>query len=104
MRGEKNVFVTRATVQLPQPGLLVWNERFSPDLKVALDGKEVPLYQANGQWCAIQIPAGKHTLACQARVKSYFSLLSMAASVFVLLIFGIAVLRDRLSPRTILPS
>jgi uncharacterized membrane protein YfhO len=90
MRGEKNVFVTRATVQIPQPGLLIWNERFSPDLKATLNGKEVPLHQANGQWCAIQLPAGKHTLTCQIRVKGFFNLLSMAASILVVFVSIIA--------------
>jgi hypothetical protein len=90
MRGEKNVFVTRATVQLSHPGLLVWNERFSPDLKATIDGKEAPLYQANGQWCALQLPAGQHTLTCQARLKSYFNLLSLATSFLVLVICGTA--------------
>jgi hypothetical protein len=97
MRGEKNVFVTRATVQLSQPGLLVWNERYSPDLKATLDNKEVPLYQANGQWCAIQVPTGKHTLTCQARVKSYFNLISMVTSLLVLVICGLATLRNKKS-------
>jgi hypothetical protein len=90
MRGEKNVFVTRATVQMSQPGLLVWNERYSADLKATLDNKEVPLYQANGQWCAIQVPAGKHTLTCQIRVKGFFNLLSMAASILVVFVSIIA--------------
>jgi hypothetical protein len=90
MRGERNVFVSRATVQLPQSGLLVWNELFSPDLKATVDGKEVTLYQANGQWCALQLPAGQHTITCQTRVKSYFSLLSMATSLLVLVICGVA--------------
>jgi hypothetical protein len=90
MRGEKSVFISRATVQLPQPGLLVWNERFSSDLKATLDNKEVPLYQANGQWCAIQVPAGKHTLTCQMRGKGVFSLLSMITSLLVLMGSGVA--------------
>jgi hypothetical protein len=90
MRGEENVFITRATVQLSQPGLLVWNERYSADLKATLDNKEVPLYQANGQWCAIQVPAGKHTLTCQARIKGCFNLISMATSLFVLVVCGFA--------------
>jgi uncharacterized membrane protein YfhO len=75
---------------LPQPGLLVWNERFSSDLKATLDNKEVPLYQANGQWCAIQVPAGKHTLTCQMRGKGVFSLLSMITSLLVLMGSGVA--------------
>ncbi|MEI7948385.1 MAG: hypothetical protein WCJ02_16910, partial [bacterium] len=42
MRGEKNVFVSRATVQLPQAGLLVWNEQYSSDLVAFVDNNEVP--------------------------------------------------------------
>ena len=99
MRGEKNVFVSRATIQLPQAGLLVWNERYSADLVAAVDGQEVPLYQANGQWCAVQLPAGKHTVTCKVRVKNYLSLLSMAISLLVLLVSGIAVWREKFPPR-----
>jgi hypothetical protein len=86
MRGEQNVFVSRATVQLPQAGLLVWNERYSSDLMALVDNNEVPLYQANGQWCAVQVPSGKHTVTCKIRVKNYLNFLSMAASLLVILV------------------
>ncbi len=99
MRGEKNVFVSRATVKLPQAGLLVWNERYSADLVAAVDGKEVPLYQANGQWCAVQLPAGAHTVTCKIRVKNYLGLLSMATSLLVLLACSIAVWRENFPQR-----
>lgn len=91
MRGEKYVFVSRATVQLPQAGLLVWNERYSTDLVAAIDNNEVPLYQANGQWCAVQVPAGKHTVTCKIRVKGYLNLLSLATSLLVVLACGLSV-------------
>ena len=93
MRGEKNVFVSRATVQLPQAGLLVWNERYSADLVAAIDGQEVPLYQANGQWCAIQVPAGQHTITCQVHVKSFFNLISIVTSLLVVIACGVSLVR-----------
>jgi hypothetical protein len=92
MRGESNVFVSRATVQLPQAGLLVWNERYSADLVALVDNNEVPLYQANGQWCAVQVPAGKHIVTCKIRVKGYMNFLSMATSLLVILTCVIAAL------------
>ncbi|MEI7945480.1 MAG: hypothetical protein WCJ02_02235, partial [bacterium] len=95
MRGESNVFVSRATVQLPQAGLLVWNERYSSDLVAFVDKNEVPLYQANGQWCAVQVPAGTHIVTCQIRVKGYMSFLSMATSLLVILACGISIVRVR---------
>ena len=95
MRGEKNVFVSRATVQLPQAGLLVWNERYSADLVATIDNTKVPLYQANGQWCAVQVPAGKHTVTCKIRIKGYMNFLSMATSLLVVLACGISVVRGR---------
>lgn len=98
MRGERNVFVSRATIQLPQPGLLVWNERYSADLVAAVDGKEVPLYQANGQWCAVQLPAGSHRVTCKVRVKNYLNLLSMATSLLVVLVSGVAFWRVSVKP------
>ncbi len=97
MRGEKNVFVSHAIVQLPQAGLLVWNERYSADLVAAVDGKEVPLYQANGQWCAVQLPAGKHAVTCKVRVKNYLNLLSMVTSLLVVLVCLVATVLPRLS-------
>lgn len=97
MRGERNVLISRVTLQLPQAGLLVWNERYSPDLVATVDGREVPLYQANGQWCALQVPAGQHTVTCKIRVKSYLNLLSVAASLLVLLTCTVAAI---LSQRT----
>jgi hypothetical protein len=90
MRGEKNVFVSRATVQLPQDGLLVWNERYSPDLVATVDGQEVPLYQANGQWCAVQLPAGKHTVNCKIRFQGTMGLLSLLTSLMVIAVCVIA--------------
>ena len=95
MRGEKNVFVSRATVQLPQAGLLVWNERYSSDLVAFVDKNEVPLYQANGQWCAVQVQAGTHTVTCKTRVKGYMSFLSIATSLMVILACGICVVRSK---------
>lgn len=95
MRGEKNVFVSRATVQLPQAGLLVWNERYSSDLMATIDNNDVPLYQANGQWCAVQVPAGKHTVTCKIRIKGYMNFLSMATSLLVIFACVLAAVASR---------
>ena len=100
MRGERNVFVSRATVQLPQAGLIVWNERYSSDLMVTVDNIEVPLYQANGQWCAVQVPAGKHTVTCKIRIKGYMNFLSMATSLLVILACVIAAVVPHLKRST----
>ena len=82
MRGMRNVFTSRADVNVPKPGLLVWNERYSPNLVVAIDGKQVPLHQANGIWCAVQVPAGKHTVTCRVQI----GWLNMLASIVSLLV------------------
>jgi len=83
MRGMRNVFTSRAEVEVPKPGLLVWNERYSPDLVAALNGKPVPLYQANGIWCAVQVPAGKHTVTCRMRTDGWLNFLAIATSLLV---------------------
>jgi hypothetical protein len=85
MRGARGVFASRAEVHISKPGLLVWNERYSPDLVIAIDGAPVPLHQANGVWCAVQIPPGKHTITCRVQVTGggWLNLLALAASVAV---------------------
>ncbi|MDD5705670.1 MAG: hypothetical protein PHR35_07075 [Kiritimatiellae bacterium] len=67
MRGERGVLATRGDVTAPEPCLLVWNERYAPDLDVRLDGVAVPLRQVNGIWCGVEIPAGQHRLVCRRR-------------------------------------
>ena len=85
MRGERNVFTSRADVDVPRSGLLVWSERHTPDLAAAIDGNPVPLYQANGVWCAVQVPPGKHTVTCRVRPSGWLNLLSVAAGLFAAL-------------------
>ncbi len=92
MRGAKSVFVSRAEVDLPRPGLLIWNERYSPDLVATLDGKEVPLHQANGIWCALQVPAGRHAVTCRTRFAGWMNMLSFGTSLLVVLACSLAVL------------
>lgn len=85
MRGQRNVFVSRATLDIPQPALLIWNERYAENLRVCVDGAPVPLYQANGLWCAVSVPAGSHTLTCRTAAKGYLNLLSASVSLAVCL-------------------
>ncbi|MCL1920261.1 MAG: hypothetical protein FWG50_04155 [Kiritimatiellaeota bacterium] len=85
MRGMRNVFTSRAEIDVPQAGLLVWNEHYSPDLAVAIDGKPAPLHQANGIWCAVHIPPGKHTVTCRVRPDGWMNLLSAVTSLLVAL-------------------
>ena len=85
MRGMRNVFTSHAEMALAKPGLLVWNEHYSPDLTAAIDGKPVPLYQANGVWCAVQVPAGKHTLTCRIRADGWMNLIAAVTSLLVAL-------------------
>jgi len=89
LRGERDVLVSHATLDLPQSGLLIWNERYTPDLVATLDGKEIPLHQANGVWCAAQIPAGRHALACRVRITGGLNILSAGTSLIVLVAVGI---------------
>jgi hypothetical protein len=87
MRGMRNVFTSRAEIDVPTSGLLVWNERYSENLVAAIDGKPVPLHQANGVWCAVQVPAGKSTVTCRTRTQTggWLNLLAAAASLLAAL-------------------
>jgi len=96
MRGMRNVFTSRAELDLPQPGLLVWNEPYAPGLVAAIDGRQVPLHQANGVWCAVRVPAGRHTVTCRIRAGGgRLNLVAATASLGVALAAGLAWLRGK---------
>jgi len=64
MRRQKGIYVTRGTIdKVAKPSLLVFNEPYLPNLTATVNGKEVPVGQANGQWAAIVVPAGASTIA-----------------------------------------
>lgn len=84
-RGERGVYVTRVELELAHPGLLVWPERYSPDLVAFLDGVATPLYQANGFWCAVRVPDGKHALAIRMYRRPIWNAVMAGVSVCVVL-------------------
>jgi hypothetical protein len=55
---------TRVVVQAQsnQPAVLVLMDSFYPGWHVSVDGREVPLYQANRAFRATLLPAGEHTV------------------------------------------
>ncbi|MEI7635397.1 MAG: YfhO family protein [bacterium] len=46
-----------------QPGWLVLSRAWHPDWQAAMDGAPVPMLRANGAFCAVPVPAGKHTVS-----------------------------------------
>jgi len=85
MRGERGVLVTRGTFELPERGLLVWNEPYAPDSEAFVDGCQVPLRKVDGLWCGVELPSGKHTVECRMVRRPFWSLAALALSVAVLL-------------------
>jgi uncharacterized membrane protein YfhO len=62
------------TVDSPyQNGWLVMTEGFFPGWQATIDGKPVPLYQANHRFMAMAVPKGKHSVTL-AYTSTYFGL------------------------------
>ena len=57
-------FATRILTDAPQAGLLIVNEAYDAgNLEAHLDDRVVPLHRANALWCAVEVPAGSHTIS-----------------------------------------
>ena len=74
------------------PSILLLNDRYDPDWKVSVDGKEAPLLRANFIMRAVHVPAGEHTIDFRFAPKTtglYVTLsaiaLGMLLCVFILL-------------------
>jgi len=50
------------TAKARAPSILLLNDKYDPDWKVAVDGKPVPLLRANFIMRGVQVPAGDHTI------------------------------------------
>ena len=86
MRRQKGVFVTRGQLEnVDRPSLLVFNEAYQPSLVATVNGKEVPVGQANGQWVAIEIPTGASTFTLQQPWRLPLVGLSVLTSIAMLL-------------------
>jgi len=49
-------------VKAVKPSIMVFSEIYYPDWKAEIDGKEVPILQANHSFRAIELPAGNHNV------------------------------------------
>jgi hypothetical protein len=49
-------------VKADKPSIMVFSEIYYPDWKAEIDGKEVPILQANHSFRAIELPAGNHNV------------------------------------------
>lgn len=79
----------------PVDKLAIFSEVFYKTWKVFIDGKEVPLIQANYILRALPVPAGKHTIEfrCVDEVFNTWSKVSLWSSIFVgLVIMGLILL------------
>jgi len=48
------------TTDCDEDGLVFFNQRYTPDWKVYLDGKSVPLLRCNYLSMGVRVPAGRH--------------------------------------------
>ncbi|MEI8173430.1 MAG: hypothetical protein WCH07_08110 [Deltaproteobacteria bacterium] len=96
MRRQRGVFVTRGRIESVQrPSLLVFNEQYQDKLVATVNGKEVPVGQVNGQWAAIELPAGTSEITLKLRWKLPFVLVSFLTTVGVFIWFVIHLYRWR---------
>jgi len=95
---QKGVFETRGRVEVSGQALLVFSEPYSDRLVATINGKEVPVGQANGQWAAIQVPAGSSSVSLSLRYRLPMVLTSVGASLCVLLWLGLHLIRKRETP------
>jgi len=95
MLRQKGVFKTRGRIEVAGQALLVFSEPYSDRLKATINGKEVPVGQANGHWAAIQVPSGSSYVTLFPRSNLYIVLTSVATSLCVLLWFGLHLVQKR---------
>ena len=78
-------------------GLLVLTDAFYPGWQTAVDGEPVPLYQANGMFRAVFVPAGEHQVVFSYESKGMENgrIISLAALLLLLLSLGFLRLKSR---------
>ena len=59
-RGSNFCFDTTVETDAAKNGLLLVDERYTPDLSARVDGQAIAVYRANALWCAVPVPAGHH--------------------------------------------
>jgi hypothetical protein len=52
----------RLTAIASAPGLIVMSDVYDPGWKAYVDGKEAPIYVADGAFRAVSVPAGEHVI------------------------------------------
>ncbi|MFB3896688.1 MAG: YfhO family protein [bacterium] len=74
-------------------GFLFLSKYYYPGWRADIDGKEIPIYQANYLFSAIALPVGKHTVTFTFRPISFYLGLTITLITFLILIayLGIAI-------------
>lgn len=85
-RGKNLSLHTSGTVEhrANAPAQLILPTPWDARLKAQVDGRPVPLQQANEQWCAITVPPGTHTFSLARRRAPWSNLLSLIATFGIL--------------------
>jgi hypothetical protein len=82
------------------PSVLLVNDRYDPDWRVTVDGKQAKLLRANFLMRAVQVPAGQHTVVWHYRPDLKIACISWSAFILMLLLAGVVTVLSRRSARS----
>ena len=97
MRKMPGVLATRGKIKTASAGLLVFNELFDVNSEAFVDGVKTTVFQANGLWAAILVPAGEHAIVLRPKRDYVLNAVSVVTSLMILG-WGLMRLRSRALP------
>ncbi len=72
------------SVDTPSDSFLVVTASYFPRWQATVDGKETPLYRANGSFLALQVPSGRHEVELVYRPTDHLLLLAISGMILLL--------------------
>ncbi len=75
---------THGRLTAEHPGLLIFNEPFSPELEAYVDDIPARVYLANDLWAAVQMPQGAHQIVLRQKRAWKLNAISLLTSLLVL--------------------
>lgn len=81
----------KLSANMASDGLLMLSEIYDPGWKATVDGHSAPIYQADGAFRAISVPAGEHTITLEYKPRSLeygavFSALSLGIAIALIIV------------------
>jgi hypothetical protein len=84
MRRMPGAFSTSGRIEnVKTPSVLVFNEIYQKDYEAFVDGKQIPVGQANGLWAAIEIPAGSCEVVLRIKRNWTLNAISVTATLSI---------------------